>query len=149
MFSKHQVAGMSKIFNILQSLQQLNDWDFGIFVTSLVDLICFETWSSDENTCICFCRGDQIISCMLRNSSAALSTNQVCSATKHKIKHECLQFFIIWEEEELSKYESLRLLLVGIFLFQAKIMWQYDCTKHNLDTLLDCILCLHSIAGPK
>lgn len=90
MFSKHQVAGMSKIFCSLYS---------SLITGILADLwhLWFETWSPDENTCICFCRGDQIISCMLQNCSAALSTNQVCCARKHKIKCACLQFFFIWE----------------------------------------------------
>lgn len=91
-----QTPGGRYVQNILQSLQQLNYWDFGRSMTSLVDL-WFETWSPDENTCICFCRGDQITSCMLQNCSAALSTNQVCCARKHKIKCACLQFFFIWE----------------------------------------------------
>lgn len=110
-----QTPGGRYAQNILQSLQQFNYWDFSRSVTSLVNLICFETWSSDENTCICFCGGDQMISCMLKNGSAALSTNQVCRARKHKIKCECLEFFSIWKE--LSKYKSLGLLLVVFFFF--------------------------------
>lgn len=111
-----QTPGGRYVQNILHSLQQLNYWDFGRSMTSLVDF-CFETWSSDESTCICFCRGDQIISCMLQNYSAALSTNLVCCARKQKIKCACLLFFFIWEGKELSKYKSLGLLSVVFFSF--------------------------------
>lgn len=142
LFSKHQVAGMSKIFSSLDN----------ILITGILADLCYFCLISFALRLdhlireLVFVWPNYLSHVMKLFSSLVSKSNVLCHEAKKKCEYLFAIFVHLAREAAFKTQISGVVFRVFFLLFQAEIVWQYDWTKHNLGMLLDCILCWHSMA---